>query len=167
MRLYIRIVDKLNEGIGTLVSFLMIPLVLIASYEVMMRYIFNRPTIWAWDLNIQIFAAIIMLAGGYTLLKGDHVCVDALVHNMNPRNRAIMNLLTPIFIFIGCGVLMVWGWDMAWMSFQMRETMSTVWAPPYYIMKMLVPAGALLLILQGLSEFFKNLIIIFSKDEKE
>ena len=66
MNTVIRVIDKTNEWVGKAVSFLLIPLVLITAYEVVMRYIVERPTIWSWDLNIQIFAAIIMLGGGYT-----------------------------------------------------------------------------------------------------
>jgi TRAP-type mannitol/chloroaromatic compound transport system permease small subunit len=158
----IRVIDKINEGVGKAVSFLLIPLVLITSFEVFMRYVVKRPTIWSWDLNIQVFAAIIMLGGGYTLLHKNHVVVDVLVMNMNPRKRAILDLITSVFFFMGMLVLLAGGWEMAWMSFEAREAMPTIWAPPYYTMKMLIPVGAFLVVLQGISELLKNLITVFS-----
>ena len=165
MRFFINIIDKTNEWIGKVVCLLLIPLVLITAYEVVMRYVVQRPTIWSWDLNIQIFAAIIMLGGGYTLLHKNHVVVDVLVINMSPRKRAILNLLTSVFFFLGMIVLLVSSWEMAWMSFQAREAMPTIWAPPYYIMKMLIPVGTFLVILQGVSETLKNIIIVFSLEK--
>jgi len=57
MRFIINIIDKINEWVGKAVCLLLIPLVLITAYEVVMRYVVQRPTIWSWDLNIQIFAA--------------------------------------------------------------------------------------------------------------
>ena len=129
MNTVIRVIDKTNEWVGKAVSFLLIPLVLITAYEVVMRYIVERPTIWSWDLNIQIFAAIIMLGGGYT-------------GRVNLRWTG--------------------GWEMAWLSFKARETMPTIWAPPYYPMKMLIPVGTFLVILQGISEFLKNIMVVFS-----
>ena len=167
MQFFIRTVDKMNEWIGRAVSFLLIPLVLITAFEVVMRYIVKRPTIWSWDLNIQIFAAIVMLGGGYTLLQKGHVVIDVLVINMKPRKRAILDLTTSLFFFLGITVLILGGWDLAWMSLKVRETMPTIWAPPYYTMKMLVPVGALLVLLQGISEFLKNLIIVISKKEEK
>ncbi len=167
MQLFIRIVDKTNEWIGKAVSFLLIPMVLITAFEVIMRYIVECPTIWSWDLNIQIFAAIIMLGGGYTLLQKGHVVIDVLVMNMKPKKRAILDLITSSFFFLGMVVLILGGWELAWMSFKARETMPTIWAPPYYTMKFLVPVGAFLVFLQGISEFLKTLIIAFSKNEEK
>jgi TRAP-type mannitol/chloroaromatic compound transport system permease small subunit len=167
MNYVIRVIDKINKWVGKAVSFLLIPLVLITSFEVVMRYIFKRPTIWSWDLNIQVFAAIIMLGGGYTLLHKNHVVVDVLVMNLDARKRAILDLITSLFFFMGMIVLLAGGWEMAWMSFQARETMPTIWAPPYYTMKMLIPAGAFLVILQGISELLKNIITVFSLKKVE
>jgi TRAP-type mannitol/chloroaromatic compound transport system permease small subunit len=163
MRMFIRIVDKTNEWVGKLISFLMIPLVLITVYEVFMRYVVKRPTIWAWDLNIQVFAAIVMLGGGYTLLQKGHVVVDVFVMTMNPRKRAFLDLLTSFFFFVGILVLLLGGWEMAWMSLKAHETMPTVWAPPYYIMKFMVPVGAFLVLIQGVSEFMKNLLLLLNR----
>lgn len=163
MQTFIRMVDKTNEWVGKTVSFLMIPLVLITVFEVVMRYIVKRPTIWAWDLNIQVFAAIVMLGGGYTLLQKGHVVVDVFVLTMNPRKRALLDLFTSFFFFAGILVLLIGGWEMAWMSLKVGETMPTIWAPPYYVMKLMVPVGAFFVLLQGISEFMKNLILFLNK----
>lgn len=166
MQFFIRIVDKTNLWIGKAVSFLLIPLTLITAYEVVMRYLVKRPTIWSWDLNIQLFAAIIMLGGGYTLLQKGHVAVDVLVINIEPKKRAILDLITSLFFFLGIIVLILGGWEIAWMSLKAKETMPTIWAPPYYTMKLLVPVGAFLVFIQGIAEFFKKFIIVFSKKEE-
>ena len=165
MRWYIRIVDTISEWIGKIFCWLLIPLVLITALEVFMRYVMKQPTIWAWDLNIIIFAAITFLGGGYALLEKGHVTVDVFTIRMSPRNQAILSLITSLLFFIGIGTLMIGGWEMFLMSWKVKETMPTIWAPPYYWMKLLLPLGCLLLILQGISEFLKNLYIIFDKNE--
>lgn len=168
MQWFIRIVDKTNTWVGKAVSFLLIPLVLITTYEVVMRYIVKHPTIWSWDLNIQIFAGIIMLGGGYTLLQKGHVVVDVLVSDLSAKKRAILDIFTSFFFFLGMIVLILGGWEMAWISLKAKETMPTIWAPPYYTMKLLIPVGAFLVLLQGISEFLKKLMVVFStKEEKE
>jgi TRAP-type mannitol/chloroaromatic compound transport system permease small subunit len=167
MTFIIRIIDKTNEWVGKIVGFLLIPLVLITAFEVFMRYIVQKPTIWSWDLNIQIFAAIVMLGGGYTMLNKGHVVVDVLVINMKPKNRAILDLITSIFFFLGIIALLIGGWEMAMLSLKAKETMPTIWAPPYYTMKMMVPIGAFLVLLQGISELLKNIILVFSLNQKE
>ncbi|RJR18477.1 MAG: TRAP transporter small permease subunit [Desulfobacteraceae bacterium] len=163
MQKFIRIVDSINDFLGKVAAFLMVPLVLITAYEVIMRYVVKRPTIWAWDLNTQVFAAIAMLGGGYTLMQKGHVVVDVFVIKMDPRKRALLDIFTSLFFFGGVIVLLAGGWEMAWMSIKANETMPTVWAPPFYTMKLLVPVGAFFLLLQGVSEFLKNILLIFKK----
>ncbi|WP_028325268.1 TRAP transporter small permease subunit [Desulfatirhabdium butyrativorans] len=165
MKWYIRIVDGISEWIGKIFCWLMLPLVLITAFEVFMRYVMKQPTIWAWDLNVMIFAAITFIGGGYALLEKGHVTVDVFTIHMNRRNQAILSMITYLIFFIGIITLMVGGWEMFLMSWKVKETMPTIWAPPYYWMKLLLPLGCLLLILQGISEFLKNLYIIFDKDE--
>ena len=148
MFLFCKVVDSITDWIGRLSSYLLIPLMLIITFEAIMRYWFRHPTIWAWDLNIQIFAGIVMLSGAYSLLKKGHVGVDVLVLNMNTRKKAILDLFTSFFFFIGLVVLLIGGTKMALMSLKVHETMPTVWGPPYYYMKMLVPLGALLVTIQ-------------------
>lgn len=160
MRAYIRIVDAINRTAGYIAAFLLVPLMLITAYEVFMRYIVECPTIWSWDLNIQIFAAIVMLGGGDTLRRNGHVVMDVVVQNMVPKKRAVLELLTYSIFFFGVLVLLWGGWDQAVISIKAKETMPTVWAPPYYTMKALIPLGALLILLQGVAKCFRNILLI-------
>ncbi|MBN2231303.1 MAG: TRAP transporter small permease subunit [Deltaproteobacteria bacterium] len=164
MQWYVRAIDNVNRLIGNIFCWLMLPLVCITTFEVFMRYVMKRPTIWAWDANIQVFAAIIFLGGGYALLEKSHVMVDVFTINMTKRRLALLNLLTSVFFFFGMGVLVFGGWEMFKMSWKVKEHMPTIWAPPYYWMKLLVPVGALLLFLQGISEFIKNIYILLGKE---
>ena len=102
MGTFVRLVDGISEWAGKLASLLLIPLVLITCFEVFMRYIVSMPTIWAWDLNIQIFAAIVMLGGAEALRKGAHIVVDVVVDKAKPRTRALLDLITRPSSFSGC-----------------------------------------------------------------
>jgi len=164
MKNYIRIVGIINEWVGKVASILLIPLTLITAYEVVMRYVFSKPTIWAWDLNVQIFAFLNLLGGGYTLLHGGHVNVDVIVGLLSPRRRAFVDLLTSFFFFLGVTVLVVGGWQVGWSSWEAREAMSTIWAPPLYPMKMILPVGAFLVLIQGTAIFLQNLMTVLGKE---
>lgn len=163
MRFYIRIVDSINEWVGKISCWFLVPLVFITAFEVLMRYFLKRPTIWAWDVNIYIFAFLIFFSGGYTLLHNGHVTVDVLTINLPRRIQAILNIITSVFFFTGIAALFFGGWDMFKMSWKVKETMPTLLALPYYWMKLLVPAGCILLIMQGVSELFKNIIVLTGK----
>lgn len=167
MNFVIRTIDKINDWIGKIACLLFIPLVLITTYEVFSRYILKKPTIWSWDINIQIFAAIIMLGGGYTLLQKGHVSVDVFTTQMSPKGRAILDILTSVFFFIGVTALTVKGWEMALMSIHTNERMSTIWAPPYYYVKMLIPIGGFLVLLQGISKLLKDITLLLPNPKKD
>lgn len=164
MRWIIRTIDTINEWIGRIFCLLLVPLTCITVFEVFMRYIMKKPTIWAWDLNIIIFAVITFIGGGYTLLAKGHVTVDVFTLYMTPKKRAIVDIITSIFFFFGIGVLMFYGYEMFMMSWKVKETFPTIWAPPFYPMKFMVPLGCGLLMLQGLSELLKNVFIVIGKD---
>ena len=119
MGTFVRLVDGISEWAGKLASLLLIPLVLITCFEVFMRYVVAMPTIWAWDLNIQIFAAIVMLGGAEALRKGAHIVVDVVVDKAKPRTRAILDLITAPIFFFGMLVLLAGGWDQFSLSWRM------------------------------------------------
>ena len=156
---FCRWVDTINEKVGRAVSMLLIPLVIIVMLEVVLRYFFNRPTIWAWDVNIQLAGTLILLAGGYTLLYKRHVVIDVVVHRFSPRTRAIIDLITSPVFFIGYGVLLWIAMDEARDSVQIRELFSSVWSPPMYYFKVVMAVGFFLLLIQGVAKFIRDLSI--------
>jgi TRAP-type mannitol/chloroaromatic compound transport system permease small subunit len=164
---WVRFADTVNKWIGRTISFLLLPITFITSFEVFMRYVVRSPTIWAWDLNIQLSATVILLGGGYTLMENGHVAVDILVINMSPKRRALLDLITSPFFFFGFVILLWYGWEVGWTSFQAREAMPTVWAPPYYPIKLLIPIGALLMLIQGVAKFIRDLHLYLAQEEGE
>jgi TRAP-type mannitol/chloroaromatic compound transport system permease small subunit len=167
MERYIHIVSRINEWVGRTASYLLIPITFITAYEVVMRYVFSKPTVWAWDLNIQLFAFLNMLGGGYTLLYNSHVNIDVIVSSLSPKRRALVDLTTSFFFFLGVTVLLIGGWQVGWMSWKVKEAMSTIWAPPIYPMKLIIPAGAFLVLIQGIAIFFQNLLILSGKEQRK
>lgn len=160
LRLFLRAIDTINEWVGNIVAWLIIPMVFIAVYEVILRYVFNRPTIWAWEINLWLMAALSILLGGYILLKGEHVVVDAVVRHLPPRARAIVDLVTSVVFFISIGVLLWASASQAWQSISVGEVSGTILKGPIYVIKMAWPIGASLLLLQGLAKFLRDLITV-------
>ncbi len=69
-------IDNLANTIGNIVSFLILVIVALVTYEVVARYCFNSPTSWVWLINKQIFGVYIMIAGGYALLHNMHIRIE-------------------------------------------------------------------------------------------
>jgi TRAP-type mannitol/chloroaromatic compound transport system permease small subunit len=157
-------IDILNERVGYVISFLIIPMTLIAVTEVILRYVFNRPTIWAWDINMMLLGAFSILSGGYVLLKGGHVTMDVVILRLSPRVRAVIGLITSLVFFFSMAILMWQSAVEARDSLLIREKVNSVWGPPIYPLKMLWPIGAFLLFLQGVVIFIRDLNTARSKE---
>ncbi|MDA0924670.1 MAG: TRAP transporter small permease subunit, partial [Proteobacteria bacterium] len=80
MKLLFKAVDTLNAGIGKAVSLLIWAGIVVLCYEVVARYIFGQPTLWAHGYTQRIFGAYFVLVGAYTLIRADHVRVDLLLN---------------------------------------------------------------------------------------
>jgi TRAP-type mannitol/chloroaromatic compound transport system permease small subunit len=159
-------IDVINEWVGRMVSFLIIPMTVITVIEVILRYVFSRPTLWAWDINMMILGAFTVMTGGYVLLKEGHVAMDVFVANLSLRVRAVIALVTSVLFFFSIGLLVWQGGIAAWESFVMREQVNSVWSPPLYPLKMLWPIGVFLLLLQGVAKFIRDLNDAWSKEAK-
>jgi TRAP-type mannitol/chloroaromatic compound transport system permease small subunit len=160
-------IDCLNEWVGYVISFLILPMTLISVMEVVLRYVFNRPTIWGWDVNVMLLGAFSVLTGGYVLLKEGHVTMDVFVSRASPRVRAVIALTTSLLFFFCIGLLVWQGGLEARDSIVIREKVNSVWGPPLYPLKILWPIGAILLLLQGVANFMRDLKTARSKEAKD
>lgn len=164
-RIYIKTIGKVNNLIGGLISILPLVITILTALEVSMRYLFEKPTIWVWDLNIQLFSVLIMMGGGYTLLHKGHISVDFFTMNLSAKKKAVIDLATSGFFFFFIITLMYFGWQIAWDSWTIRETMATIWGPPLYTMKMTIPIGTLFMLLQGVAKYLADIILIVNGEE--
>ena len=150
-------VDWLNERVGRIVSIWMIPLICLMTFEVFMRYVLFSPTDWGTELVSYIFAAYILLGGGYTLLYKDHVNINVLYNRQSPRARAILDSITGVIFFLYAWVLFYEGWKFAWDGLVRNRHSGTDWNPPLYPILMTLPIGAFLMLIQGAAKFIRDL----------
>lgn len=158
---FCRRVDAINERVGKYTSFLIAPLVFIVLADVFMRYIFGRPIIWAWDVNIQLLGALSILGAGYAHISNGHVCVDVITSLLSPRRRAIIDVITSVFFFCGIGVMLWQTIVGAWASLLSREAYTSIFLTPIYPFKMLMVVGVFLLLLQGIAKLIRDLTVAF------
>ena len=85
--------DNISHSTGEAFSWAIIVLVFGISYEVIMRYLFNSPTSWAFDMSFILYGALFMMAGAYTLSKGEHVRGDFIYQRWNPTTQAKVDLI--------------------------------------------------------------------------
>jgi TRAP-type mannitol/chloroaromatic compound transport system permease small subunit len=151
------IIATVNTWVARIVSYAVVILAILMTFEVVARYIFNKPTIWVSELSLMFFAALAFLSGGYVYLLDEHVRVDLFYNRLSPRGRALVNILSGLIVFFFVGVFFWQGLGFAIDSTRIMERLSTLWAPPIWPSKWVVPLGCFLLLLQALARFFKDI----------
>lgn len=154
----LKAVDATSDWSGKIISFLIFAGIGVLVYEVALRYIFNAPTIWAHGMAQRMFTVYYVLLGAYTLRLRGHVRIDVVYNRFSLRTRAIIDMVMAIFFFLFCGVLLWKGMDFALTSVKMGEKSNDVFNAIIYPVKVMLPVGALLIIIQGLAEFTRSFI---------
>lgn len=158
----IRLIDRINEVVGRTVSVVAIIFAAIIIFDVIMRYVFHQPTRWGFDVTKQLYGFYFIMLGGYALRHQAHVKVDLLIATFPATVRRWVEILGyPIFFFPFVGVFMVKSYDFAMRSWAQGETTYGSVQLPVYPLKIAMAVAALLLLLQGISEFLK---LILNKD---
>lgn len=153
-------IDLVNRKIGENVAYLLIPITFVCAYEVIARYIFKAPTIWAWELNMQVWALVVMLTGAYALLENQHVRVDVIYNMFGERTKAAFNILTSLLIMLCMYLVIKYGFQIGMESLLKNERQATIWASPMWTIRMLLPIGGILVFLQSVSELIKNFFTV-------
>ena len=159
---YIKFAESLSRWIGKGFAWCIVILCFGTVYEVTMAYIFNAPTLWNFDFSLQMYGAIFMMAGAYTLSTEAHVRGDVIYRLFKPRTQGYIDLILYfIFFFPGVLALAFYGYEYAALAWKIKETS---WNSPaqiqIYMAKALIPSAGVLLIIQGISEVFRSIICI-------
>jgi TRAP-type mannitol/chloroaromatic compound transport system permease small subunit len=156
---YVNAIDKFSDFVGRLVSYLVYPLIGGVAYEVLARYLFGAPTVWAYDMTYMLYGTLFMLGASYTLLKKGHIRTDLLYNNWTPQRQGKIDAILYLFCFFpGMIFYLVSGIDYAAHSWATNEKSSnSPWMPIIYPFKTVIPVTAALLLIQGVSEFIKSL----------
>ena len=160
----IQYIDKLSFYSGEYVACWSIVAVFVYYYEVTVRYVFNSPTNWAHEAMFLMFGMQYLIAGAYAYLTNSHVRVDILYAKFSKRNKAIVDIATSLFFFIFAGTLLVTGYTFALDSLEQSEVSFTEWGIQYWPIKFALVAGAMLLLLQGISKLLKDIAVVLQKE---
>jgi TRAP-type mannitol/chloroaromatic compound transport system permease small subunit len=156
-----QMIDRISSASGRILVWWTVLAVAIITFEVVMRYVFNRPTNWGHESMTLIFGMQYILCGAYAHHAKAHVRVDVVYQAFSPRNKARMDALTALLFFLYIGVMTYTGWFFYWDSQMMWELSFTDWAPPLYPVKFTVFLGSLMLLLQGFVNFLRDVAFGF------
>lgn len=152
-------IDAIARWSGNLFCWMSVLLMAIMVYHVVMRYFFNRPTFFAYDMSYMLYGSMFMLGSAYTLYRQGHIRTDFIYNVWSPRTQGIIDTLFYIFLFFPAMILFFnSGYEYAARSWAIGERgYMSPWQPPIYPFKAAIPVGIGLMIIQGVSELLKSL----------
>lgn len=158
--------ERFIDLTGKIVCWLLMVLMGLAVFEVVTRRFLGSPTIWTFELSGFLLAAVTILSLGYTQLHHGHVNIDFIYDRLSRRGKAIIDIITFFpFYLLYCLIFIYFGGLEAAKSWAIREAAPTAWNPIIYPVKALIPLGAIFLLLIGVVQLIRNILIVIKREE--
>jgi TRAP-type mannitol/chloroaromatic compound transport system permease small subunit len=151
---FIHFADSLSGWFGKAFGWLIMLMSFGIGYEVIARYVFNRPTPWSFDVAFIMYGTLFMMGGAYTLSRGGHVRGDFIYRLWRPQTQALVDMILYfIFFFPGILALILAGWKYSSRSWSYGEvSVNSPAGIPIYQLKSVMVAAGLLLLIQGIAQ---------------
>lgn len=155
-------IESLSIWTGRTFAWCILVLTLSTCYEVFVRYVLNDPTVWAFDMSVQMYGALFIMSGAYALSQDAHVRGDVVYRLFPTRVQGGIDLVLYIIFFMpGVFALTVYGYHFAADSWFYKEVS---WSSPsriqIYFFKTLIPVAGTLLLFQGIAEILRAIMCI-------
>jgi len=164
IKAYVDGITATSIVVGQLAMYLVFGMLGILFFETVSRTVFNHPWIWTVEMAQFVMAAYYTLGGAYTLIIDGHVRMDLAYAKWSPKNKALADVLTFTIIMLYLVVLLLGGIISLEYSIQYKQKSYSSWAPPVTPIKIIMLFGMLLMILQVIAEFFKDLAKVRGKE---
>lgn len=153
----IALLELPGAWVAKLASWLILPMTGALVYEVVSRYIFGKPTVWAYDITYMLSGALFMLGAAFALRNGSHVRADFLLTALRPKWQAMIDVVLYLGVYFPAIGIFFWvSLGFAAQSVRQHETYpESPWMPIIYPLKIVVPVTLALLLMQGVAELLK------------
>ncbi len=156
--LFSKKIDALNAAVGRYVGWLVLVAVLVSAGNATVRYIFNVSSNAWLELQWYLFSAVFLLCAGYTWLRNEHIRIDIVVGRFTKRTQCWVDIFGTLFFLFPMAILILYlSFPVVWDSFHINEMSGNAGGLLRWPVKILLPVGFILLILQGFSELIKRI----------
>lgn len=154
---FVHAIEGISLWVGRAFGWCILILTLSVSYEVFVRYVLNSPTVWAFDMMIQMYGALFLMCGAYALAQDTHVRADVVYRLFPVKVQAALDfVLYFLFFFPGVLALAWYGYEIASDSWRYKEvSFNSPASIQIYFFKSLIPLSGSLLALQGVAELVR------------
>tara|TARA_B100000029_G_scaffold260098_1_gene256619 strand:- start:629 stop:1138 length:510 start_codon:yes stop_codon:yes gene_type:complete len=160
---YVKFTDMVCVKVGRITMYLVFAMMFILILSFVTRNIINFPLIWIIEMAQFIITAYYILGGSYSMITDDHVRMDLFYSKFSEKNKARMDAFTSIFLFFYLVTLLYGSISSLNYTIETNQRLFTAWRPYVWPIKSLMTFGILLMLLQTLSMFFKDLYRIRGK----
>ena len=157
IKTYVRWVDALNRAVGSVVIYMVFAMMGVLLFGSISRYIFNVPYLWIVEMAQFLMAAYYLLGGGYSMQLDAHVRMDVLYERWSPRGRAFADSLTAFCLVFYLVFLLLGGISSTEYAYRYGQTNYSAWAPLMWPIKSIMALGILLMLMQAVAIFFRDL----------
>lgn len=152
-----RAIDKINIWVGRISCVLLISIMIACVIEVIARYAFNRPTVWAFEFEQLTCAVMFVILGGFVQFLKAHISIEVVYERLSPSLKFFLrSFFYLVFLFATAAVIYA-GSGYAITSIKIWEKSYTSWAPPIWPVKLMIPVGGFLLFIQLVADFVREL----------
>lgn len=163
IRRFVRYVDALNHWVGRFAMYLFFVMAAVLLASTASRLVLGVPINWALEMSQFLLSAYYLLGGAYTLQLGQHVRMDLLYDRLSARNRAITDAITILFVIFFLAVLFGGAVSSTTYAITYGQKNYSAWSPPLWPIKSIMTFAILLMLLQCVSSFFKDVAIARGK----
>ncbi|MEF3048266.1 TRAP transporter small permease subunit [Pseudotabrizicola sp. L79] len=156
---FVRIVDKMNYGVGRFAMYLLFVLMAILMWSTISKAFFN-PSLWTLELAQFVMVAYYILGGPYAMQMEGHVRMDLFYAKQSPVRRAWWDGFTVFALIFYLGVMLYGAIDSTLYAFTYNERSPTAWRPYMWPIKVTLCVGFALMLLQALSALIKDIATI-------
>ena len=159
-------IEAVTRRFGHAGAWIIVLLILTMDYEVLMRYAFNAPTMWAYEIGYMLMGTIFLFTIGFAMIMRSHVRVDFLYSKMSPQGRATVDLIGYLFFLLPI---------VAWTTYGLGNYLidayvigersgESAWNPKIWPFRVVFVVGFALFTLQTVAEIFKCILTLLGRD---
>ena len=154
-----RLIDRLNGIVGRFAMYLVFVIMGVLLYSSLSRTLFDAPLLWSVEVAQMTMAAYYLLGGGYSIQLDSHVRMDLLYARWSPKTKAAVDCITAVGLLAYLVVLLYGGGSSTQYALEYGQRNYSVWAPPMAPIKIAMTVGILLMLLQVVAVFFRDLAV--------
>lgn len=155
--LYVRYVDFVSEKCGRLMMYTVFVMIATLLLNAITRNVINIPLSWCVEMAQFTMAAYYIVGGAYSMQMGDHVRMDLFYDRYSEKTKAKIDIFTSFFLVFYLVTLLIGSISSTMYAIEYNQRKFSMWNPSMIPIKLIMVFGIVLMLLQAVSIFFKDI----------